>query len=86
MLNKYYIDELYGALFVRPIVLGSTKILWRGIDATLIDGTINQSAEGAQEASDSLRRMQSGNIRSYAAWVTAGAACVIAYMVWRGLR
>jgi NADH-quinone oxidoreductase subunit L len=86
VLNKYYVDELYGALFVRPIVLGSTKILWRGIDATLIDGTINQSAEGAQEASDTLRRMQSGNIRSYAAWVTAGAACVIAYMVWRGLR
>ena len=30
--------------------------------------------------------MQSGNLRSYAGWVAAGAAAVIAYMVWMGTR
>jgi len=30
--------------------------------------------------------MQSGNIRSYAAWLTAGAAAVLVYMVWLGVH
>ena len=52
----------------------------------LIDGALDESALGAQQVSDSMRRMQSGNIRSYAGWVAAGAAAVIVFMVWRGLR
>jgi NADH-quinone oxidoreductase subunit L len=47
---------------------------------------VNEAAGGAQEVSDALRRQQSGNIRSYAGWVAAGAAAVIAYMVWMGAR
>ena len=34
--------------------------------------------------SDAVRHMQSGNLRSYAGWVAAGAAAVIAYMIWMG--
>jgi len=44
------------------------------------------AAAGAQDVSDEMRRMQSGNIRSYAGWVAVGAAAVIAFMVWRGAR
>jgi NADH-quinone oxidoreductase subunit L len=84
--NKYKIDELYGAVIIQPIILLSTYVLWKGIDVTLIDGSVNASAEGAREISDGLRHMQSGNIRSYAGWVAAGAAAVIAFMVWRGAR
>jgi NADH-quinone oxidoreductase subunit L len=86
VLNKYYVDELYGALFVRPIVEGSAKLLWRGIDVGAIDNTINESAEAAQDLSDGVRHMQSGNIRSYAGWVALGAAIVVAYMVWMGTK
>ena len=32
VVNKYYIDELYAALFVKPLMAGSTAILWHGID------------------------------------------------------
>ena len=84
--NKYYIDELYAFLFVRPLVEGSRNIFWRGIDQTVIDGTLNGSAESAREVSDSVRRMQSGNLRSYAGWIAAGAAVVIVYMIWTGTR
>jgi len=84
--DKYRVDELYGAAIIQPILLGSTNVLWKGIDATLIDGAINESAAGAQDVSDGLRQMQSGNIRSYAGWVAAGAAAVIAFMVWKGVR
>ena len=84
--DKYRVDELYGAAIIRPILLISTNLLWKGIDATLIDGAVNESAAGAQDISDGLRHMQSGNIRSYAGWVAAGAAVVIAFMVWKGVR
>ncbi len=80
--NKYYVDEFYGAAIVRPIVDGSTYILWRTIDAGLIDGTVNETASAAGDVSNVFRRMQSGNIRSYAGWVAVGAAAVIAFMVW----
>src|SRR5690606_30516357 len=36
--NKYYVDEIYDALVVRPIHALSTAVLWKGIDARLIDG------------------------------------------------
>ena len=86
VLDKYRVDEFYGAAIIRPIVLVSTNILWKGIDATLIDGAVNESAAGAQDVSDGMRQMQSGNIRSYAGWVAVGAAVVIAFMVWKGVR
>jgi NADH-quinone oxidoreductase subunit L len=86
VLDKYKVDEFYGAAIIRPIVLASTNILWKGIDATLIDGAVNESAAGAQDISDGMRHMQSGNIRSYAGWVAFGAAVVIAFMVWKGVR
>jgi NADH-quinone oxidoreductase subunit L len=84
VLNKYFIDELYGALFVKPLIEGSRK-LWHGVDQATIDGVLNGSAHSAQELSEDVRRMQSGNIRSYAAWVTLGAVLVVAYVMWRGM-
>lgn len=86
VLNKYYVDELYAVLFVKPLIDASTKIFWRGIDVGIIDATLDNSAEGAKEVSDTMRHMQSGNIRSYAGWVAVGAAGVILYMVWIGAR
>ena len=51
-----------------------------------VAGTLNASAHGAQETGGVFRRLQSGNIRSYAGWVAAGAAVVVIYMVWMGTR
>ena len=84
--NKYYIDELYAVLFVKPVVDGSTTILWHGVDQGAIDAAVNDSADAARHVSDTVRHMQSGNLRSYAGWVAAGGAVVIAYMVWMGVR
>jgi NADH-quinone oxidoreductase subunit L len=84
--NKYYIDELYAVLFIKPVIDGSTTILWHGVDQGVIDASVNESAHVAREVSDSVRQMQSGNLRSYAGWVAAGGAVVIAYMVWMGVR
>jgi NADH-quinone oxidoreductase subunit L len=86
VLHKYYVDEIYASLFVKPLIDGSTRILWHGVDQGVIDASVNGSADGAREVSDSLRHMQSGNLRSYAGWIAAGAAAVIAYMIWMGTR
>src|SRR2546426_12530868 len=73
VLNKYYVDELYSILFVKPVVDGSRRILWHGVDQSVIDATLDDSADGARHLSDTLRHMQSGNIRSYAGWAAAVA-------------
>ena len=86
VVNKYYVDEFYASLFVKPLVEGSTAILWKGMDQGVIDATVNNAADSARHVSDNVRRMQSGNLRSYAGWVAAGGAVVIAYMVWMGVR
>jgi NADH-quinone oxidoreductase subunit L len=84
--NKYFVDEFYGEAIVRPLVGLSRTVLWKFVDAGLIDGTVNSSAEAMRDVGGGVRQMQSGNIRSYAGWVALGAACVVAYMVWLGVR
>jgi NADH-quinone oxidoreductase subunit L len=84
--HKYWIDELYAAIFVKPLITISRVVLWRTVDQGLIDGTLDASADSARELSDEVRHMQSGNVRSYAGWVAIGATGVIAYMVWVGTR
>jgi NADH-quinone oxidoreductase subunit L len=85
VLNKYYVDEIYAKVFVKPLVDASTAILWQGVDRKVIDNTVNNAADGARHVSDEVRHMQSGNLRSYAGWIASGAAVVIAYMIWRGV-
>jgi len=85
VLHKYYVDELYAILFVKPLVNGSAKFLWRGIDQNVIDAGLDASAHATRQISDTMRHMQSGNLRSYAGWMSLGAAAVIAYMVWTGI-
>ncbi|MGA7908623.1 MAG: NADH-quinone oxidoreductase subunit L, partial [Candidatus Sulfotelmatobacter sp.] len=86
VVHKYYIDELYAALFVKPLIDGSTRILWQGVDRKVIDAAVNDSANGARHISDEVRHMQSGNLRSYAGWIAVGSAVVLAYMIWMGVR
>ena len=84
VLHKYYVDEGYGAIFVKPLLALSTVVFWKGIDQGVIDGMVNGAGEASKGIGSELRRMQSGNIRSYAAWVAAGGAAVLVYMLWWG--
>lgn len=77
LFNKYYVDELYNATVVRPVVSGSDGWLWRGADVRLIDGFMNGIGDAARRAGAVLRLLQSGNIRSYAAWVLAGGVAIL---------
>jgi len=76
LLNKYYMDEIYLALIVRPLLWISTNVLWHVVDEGLIDGTVNGAAHVASATGKELRKLQSGNARSYASWVVIGAVGV----------
>jgi NADH-quinone oxidoreductase subunit L len=52
----------------------------------VIDAIVNGAGATSKGLSGITRRMQSGSIRSYAGWVAVGAACVVAFMIWMGLR
>jgi NADH-quinone oxidoreductase subunit L len=78
LLNKYYVDELYALLVVRPLLWLSTNVFWKAADVAGIDGTVNGIAHGTTAIGDGVRHSQSGNTRSYAVWVVVGAILVLA--------
>jgi NADH-quinone oxidoreductase subunit L len=82
--NKYYVDEAYDSMVVEPLVHGSRTVLWRGFDVRLIDGIVNGVGRRARNIGGGLRLLQSGYIRSYAAWVVLGSVLVIAAMSMMG--
>ena len=85
--NKYFVDEAYDAVIVNPIVQGSRSILWHAADQGLIDGMVNGVGSQARGIGGWLKRLQSGNIRSYATWVVVGAVgLLIAMSLAGGLR
>jgi len=86
LLNKYYVDELYAAVIVKPLVWLSTYALWKFVDVGVIDGTVNSVADGARSIGDTVRHAQSGNTRSYAVWVVVGALIILAIIFWPVIR
>jgi len=84
VVNKYYVDELYDWLVVRPVRAGAENFMWRKMDEAAIDGVmVNGTAAVAAGAGNVLRRIQSGNLRSYAAWVLLGTVVWLAYILLR---
>jgi len=84
LVNKYYVDEFYSWLVVKPVTLGSEKLLWKSMDNDAIDGVmVEGTGQAAVGAGGLLRRIQSGNLRSYAAWVVLGAVLWLAYILYK---
>jgi len=86
LLHKYYVDEIYAALIVKPLLWISTNVLWQTVDIRAIDAAVNGIAEGATDLGDGVRHTQSGNTRSYAVWVVIGALVIIAIIFWPYFR
>lgn len=79
LLNKYYVDELYDAIIVQPIKRVSTGVLWKGVDAGLIDGTVNAVGLVVRGWSAVLRRLQTGSVRAYAMSIFVGVVVIVGY-------
>jgi len=79
-LNKYYIDDVYDALIVRPFTAGS-RFLAQIIDPWVIDGTVNGIAALARGFSWVARGLQTGNVQHYVAGVLVGTLALLAYYI-----
>ena len=77
VLNKYWVDQIYGAVIVTPLLLFSRYILKALIDRGIIDGAGFAAGATAQGFGAIVQRVQSGNIRSYAGWLAVGAAVLL---------
>jgi len=82
LMGKYFVDELYAFLIVKPLLWLSTNFLWHVVDEQSIDGLVNGVAHEAGEFGDRLRHLNSGNTRTYAAWVILGAVVLTTLLTW----
>jgi len=80
--GKYFIDELYAAVIVKPLVWLSDKVLWHVVDEGAIDGAVNGIAHISRESGDRLRHANTGNVRSYATWIVFGVLVFTSLLLW----
>jgi NADH-quinone oxidoreductase subunit L len=79
--NKFYIDEIYSAVIVAPLLMFTRIFLGGLVDGGIVGGAGAAAGGVTKGLSSIVRRVQSGNIRSYAGWLALGAAAVMLVMV-----
>ena len=81
LLNKYYIDELYDLVIVRPTLAFSRLALLKVIDTACIEGVVNGLPRAIGRLSEQLRRVQDGQVSHYLAWMGGGAVVLLAVLL-----
>jgi NADH-quinone oxidoreductase subunit L len=81
LLNKFFVDEFYGYTIVKPLLGISKYVLEYVVDFAILGGIAWLMGGTAMLSGAILQRWQSGNIRSYAAWLAAGAAAVLLFVL-----
>ncbi len=78
--NKWYVDELYDRLIVRPL-LALWRGCWRVVDAGLIDGTLNAMASGTRMVGWVGSLLQTGRVAGYMFWFVTGVVLILALLL-----
>jgi NADH-quinone oxidoreductase subunit L len=79
LLNKYWVDEIYSKVFVRPLLAISRFVLEWVVEYAILGGLAWLLSGTALLGGAVLQRWQSGNLRSYAGWLAAGAAVLLVF-------
>jgi NADH-quinone oxidoreductase subunit L len=81
--RRFFVDEIYDALIVRPLVGLSDRVLYRGIDVRLIDRQLVEGTANAVRglAANGLKYVHSGLAQAYLFMVVAGTVAVLAYLI-----
>jgi len=79
--NKYYVDEIYGFIIVKPLLGFSQYFLAWVVDFAILGGAAWLLGGIATLGGAILQRWQSGNLRSYAAWLALGAAALLLFVL-----
>ncbi len=76
--KKWYVDELYDAVIVRPLVWLAREVLWKVVDARLVDGAlVNGTAKVTRAFGWLGSRLQTGQVGVYVAVFVAGVLAVL---------
>ena len=80
-LNKWYVDELYDLVLIKPVHLFTTHFLWRLFDLNIIDRIVNTSGAFARTAGNTIRPFQNGLTQNYALIFTFGTFLILLYLI-----
>jgi NADH-quinone oxidoreductase subunit L len=78
--RKYYVDEAYGVVFVRPLVRGG-EVIFDHFDKRVVDGALNGAAAAAGAAGKGLGLLQTGLIKEYALAFLIGAVLFLGFLL-----
>jgi NADH-quinone oxidoreductase subunit L len=79
---KWGFDLLFNWIAGRVVVDGSREVLWKALDANVIDGAVNGAGSVVDAASRQVRLVQTGLVRGYALVILGGAVALLAYLLW----
>jgi NADH-quinone oxidoreductase subunit L len=80
--NKWYVDEVYDFLFVKPCKQ-TARLLWKGFDVVVVDGVVNGTASFVMGASRLLKNIQSGYFHGYSLSMALGVVVIAAFYIFR---
>jgi NADH-quinone oxidoreductase subunit L len=79
--NKWYVDEIYNWVLIRPTYTFTKHFLWRFFDLNIVDGIVNSSGTAARSAANAIRPLQNGLTQNYALIFTIGTFIVLWYLI-----
>ena len=79
--NKWYVDEIYDAVFVRPI-RALSESLWKGFDVAVIDRVVVGFGRVSEWTGQTVRVIQTGSIQIYAFMLLLGVVATVGYLIY----
>ena len=76
--NKFYIDELYNSIIVRPLHAIS-EVFYKIVDSRMIDGLVNSVNKTVVAGSRTLRMVQTGNVGFYIFAMVFGIIAILLF-------
>jgi NADH-quinone oxidoreductase subunit L len=82
LFNKYYVDELYSFILIRPTLWIANRFIEGVTDAKIIEGIVNGVPRSIGRFAGILRKVQTGLTQQYAIIMAAGILIIIILMLW----
>ncbi len=80
LFNKYYIDEIYDAIFTNPTI-NLSKYFWKEVDAKIVDGVVNGAGKSVRFGSRVLRLFQTGYTQNYALSIFVSGFVLVLFFI-----
>lgn len=80
MENKFYVDEFYHAVIIKPFMLLGSKVI-NTFDIKVVDGLVEGSGTATEAVGGVFRKLQTGIVNNYALVLSFGAVALLAYMM-----